>query len=361
MRRRSVDEPDYEMTTRLQLPVKIVRKIPKRNLQPFTDYFQGFEKIQAVRKVFGEETGKVLGGLKVGFISLRYMYMGVNDEDGNLGVGTYHLEHSTLRTLYLDIVHELFHVKQFMNDKEHFHKEHMKYLKNGFDPSLYYQNSLEIPAYQHTAREAERIGLSYDEIVEYLKIGEVDPEVFLKFLGKMKLKPRKNPTRTKLPVRIKRKVKVPLYPFTDFFKGFEKAEAIHGLFGNNTKQVLDQVKVEVTRFPFSAILPSEEGHLIISEHYLANGDLKPLYMDVVLCMNLLKRISGGDAPFDPEDQDYAHSPVIIESYKAAIQEARRIGVTKTEILEHIGITRRLMSPEDYERFLHKLGLRKSAK
>jgi hypothetical protein len=347
-----------KMATKPQLPVKIIRKFPPPTLQPFMDYFQGFEKVQAVRNVFREETSKVLANLRIGFISLRYMYMGINDDDGNLGVGTYHLAHAPLKTLYLDIVHELFHVKQFMEDKKYFHEEHMKYLKNGFDPSLYYQNAIEIPAYQHTVREAERIGLEYDEIVEYLKIGEVDPEVFAEFLGKMRLKPRKNATKLKLPVRIKRKAQMPLYPFTDFFKGFEETEAIRTLFGNN-KHTLDQVKVEITRFPFNVIMPSEDGHLIISEQYLKSGQVKLLYTDVILCMNLLKRISEGHSPFTSEDQEYGDNPDIIESYKTAVKEARRIGVTEAEILAHVGMARRLMSPPAYKRFLRKLGLRES--
>jgi hypothetical protein len=347
------------MTTKPQLPVKITRKFPPPTLQPFTDYFQGFEKVQAVRKVFGDETSKVLAKLKIGFISMRYMYMGINDDDGNLGVGTYHLAHAPLKTLYLDIVHELFHVKQFMEDKEYFHEQHMRYLKNGFDPSLYYQNAIEIPAYEHTVREAERIGLGYDEIVDYLKIGEVDPEVFAEFLGKMRLKPSQNATKQKLPIRIKRKAQMPLHPFTDFFKGFEETEAIHTLFGNNTNHILDQIKVEITRFPFNVIMPSEDGHLIISEQYLKGGDVKLLYTDIILCMNLLKRISEGHSPFTSDGQEYGDNPDIIESYKTAVREARRIGVTETEILAHVGMARRLMSPPAYKRFLRKLGLKES--
>jgi hypothetical protein len=150
-----------------ELPIDINRKTPLLELLPFTDYFKGFERVQAVRSVFGSETDEVLRNLKVGFISLRFMYMGIRDEDGSIGVGTYHLRHSDLRTLYLDIVHELFHIKQWQKDREYFEEEHRRFME---DWSQYYSSPIEVPAYKHTVREAERIGMPREEIVEHLKM-----------------------------------------------------------------------------------------------------------------------------------------------------------------------------------------------
>src|SRR5712691_5268139 len=102
-----------EALVQAKLPIKINRKTPAPALQPFTDYFVGFEKVGAVRKVFGDDTEAVLARLKIGFISNKRMYMGIRDADGNISVGTYHLRYSETRVLYLDIVHELFHIKQW--------------------------------------------------------------------------------------------------------------------------------------------------------------------------------------------------------------------------------------------------------
>ena len=44
--------------------VKMNRDV-KITLHRFTDYFQGFEKVDAVRETFGDETEKVLSDLKV--------------------------------------------------------------------------------------------------------------------------------------------------------------------------------------------------------------------------------------------------------------------------------------------------------
>ncbi|MEM2119204.1 MAG: hypothetical protein QW840_03655, partial [Candidatus Bathyarchaeia archaeon] len=51
-----------------------IRSSPK----PFTEYFKGFEKIEAVKRIFGNETEKVLQNLKVEFTFIKG-YMWVND------------------------------------------------------------------------------------------------------------------------------------------------------------------------------------------------------------------------------------------------------------------------------------------
>ncbi len=173
------------MSRKVELLVKVNRKTPAPALQPFTDYFEGFEKVDAVRKVFGDETEAVLARLKIGFVSNRRMYMGIRDDDGNVAVGTYHLRHSPRHVLYLDVVHELFHIKQWMEDKEWFTKEHQKFMG---DFSLYYASPIEVPAYKHAVREAERLGMSSEEITEYLKMMPVPPKVWNRFLKEMGIK-----------------------------------------------------------------------------------------------------------------------------------------------------------------------------
>ncbi|MCJ7505388.1 hypothetical protein MUP05_02795 [Candidatus Bathyarchaeota archaeon] len=127
-------------------------------LHSFTGHFKGFEKVEAVREIFGDETEKVLNNLKVEFYSARRGYMGVSDQDGHLLISAHYLRNGNERDLYLDIVHELVHVKQFLEGKELF--------ENRWE---YVDRPTEIEAYQHAVKEARRIGMSEDEIYEYLK------------------------------------------------------------------------------------------------------------------------------------------------------------------------------------------------
>lgn len=139
-----------------QLKVEIVRKARVATV-PFTDYFKGFENVEAVRQVFGEKTDKVLSELRVEFGGRRG-YMGVSDADGHLMVSADYLNCGDIVDIYLDVIHELVHVRQFMEGKELFD-----------DRYSYAERPTEIEAYHHTVEEARRIGLSDERICEYLK------------------------------------------------------------------------------------------------------------------------------------------------------------------------------------------------
>ena len=130
----------------------------KVTLHRFTDYFKGFDKIEAVREIFGEETEKVLSNLKVEFYSSRRGYMGVSDQDGHILISAHYLKNGDEKDLYLDIVHELVHVKQFLEGKELF--------ENRWE---YVDRPTEIEAYRHAVKEARRLGMTDKEIYKYLK------------------------------------------------------------------------------------------------------------------------------------------------------------------------------------------------
>jgi len=137
--------------------VEINRDV-KVTLHRFADYFKGFEKIQAVREIFGEETEKTLNNLKVEFYSSRRGYMGVSDQDGHILISAHYLRNGDERDLYLDIIHELVHVKQFLEGKELF--------ENRWE---YVDRPTEVEAYQHAVKEARRLGMTDKEIYRYLK------------------------------------------------------------------------------------------------------------------------------------------------------------------------------------------------
>lgn len=349
----------------MKLPIKVNRKAPEAALQPFTDYFKGFEKVAAVRKVFGDETDAVLARLKIGFISNRRMYMGIRDHDGNIAVGTYHLRHSTTRVLYLDIVHELFHIKQWMRDKEWFTKEHEKFMG---DFSKYYVSPIEVPAYEHTVREAERLGMTPEEITEYLKMMPAPPKTWNGFLKEMGLRPGATGSRARqgdgreaerLPVKINRSPKLVLLPFTEYFQGFEEAPPVKALFGKEAKKALEPIKVEFLESPFGSIFPSEEdGHLVVNREFLRDADLESIYLDVILCLNFL-RLAAEASPeaMDSEEMQFDESPMVLESHKAMMREAKRIGTPDAKILERLQLPRFMMSGPAFEKFVRALGLK----
>jgi hypothetical protein len=138
--------------------VQIPRDVPT-SLHPFLEHFKGFEKVEAVRETFGDQTDKVLGDLRVEFFGAKFGYMGVSDEDGHLLASADYLKNGKWRDIYLDVVHELVHVRQFMEGKELF-DENFEYV----------DRPTELEAYKHTVKEARRLGMTDVEIFEYLKV-----------------------------------------------------------------------------------------------------------------------------------------------------------------------------------------------
>ena len=148
-----------EVSSKRSFPdVQIPTQVPIMKY-PFTDYFKGFEKIPAVRAIFGSETEKVLAELRVEFFSSRFGYMGVSDEDGHLLVSAHYLRDGDPVNKYLDVVHELVHVKQFREGRPLFDEAYE-----------YYERPTELEAYRHAVKEARSLGMSDLQIFEYLKV-----------------------------------------------------------------------------------------------------------------------------------------------------------------------------------------------
>jgi len=158
------------------LKVQIVRDV-KVLTYPFTDYFKGFERVEAVREIFGEKTEEVLSNLKVEFAGMRG-YMGVSNEDGHLLVSALYLKNGDIVDIYLDIIHELVHVKQkILEGKELFD-----------DRFSYVERPTEIEAYRHAVEEARRLGLSEERIYRYLRTEWMSDEEMERLAKAMKLK-----------------------------------------------------------------------------------------------------------------------------------------------------------------------------
>ncbi|MCS4539406.1 MAG: hypothetical protein HYU03_01775, partial [Thaumarchaeota archaeon] len=79
--------------------------------------------------------------------------------------------------LYLDLIHELVHVRQHMEGRELFDKRYS-----------YVDRPTEIEAYSAAVKEAKRIGMSYEEIEDYLKVEWVTDEEFDRMLTNLHLK-----------------------------------------------------------------------------------------------------------------------------------------------------------------------------
>jgi hypothetical protein len=154
--------------------MRLLRRLPVNPLNltnqkvVFLEYFKGFDKVAAVRGIFGEQTTEVLSHLTVE-ISWLMGYMYVDDGDGHLVISRGYLGNGNRVDIYLDLIHELCHVKQFMEGKEL------------FDPRYdYVDRPTEIEAYCYAVQEARRLGLSEERIRCYLRTEWLSDEDFCK-------------------------------------------------------------------------------------------------------------------------------------------------------------------------------------
>ena len=133
---------------------------------PFTDYFKGLEKLHVVRRIFREQTEAVLLDLQVDFTWIGG-YMGVNGSNGHLIVNTRYLHNGDRVDIYLDLIHELVHVKQFSEGKDLFDRKYS-----------YVERPTEVEAYRYAVEEAKRMGLSDERICNYVKTEWMSDEAF---------------------------------------------------------------------------------------------------------------------------------------------------------------------------------------
>ena len=149
----------------------------KLEYRPFADYFRGFDQVEAVRRIFGTRTSRVLQSLEVEFFSSKWGYMGVSDEDGHLVVSAHYLRTGNRRDIYLDVVHELVHVKQFHDGRQLF--------PENFE---YSTAPTEIEAYKVCIAEGRRLGMTDREVLEYLKVPWMDDKDWRRLARNLGLK-----------------------------------------------------------------------------------------------------------------------------------------------------------------------------
>jgi hypothetical protein len=152
------------------LGVRINRAAAAGTTHSFVEVFFGFEAVGAVRRIFGAKTEAVISTLKVSTDAPRG-YLRVDGETGNIIINPNYLQKGHANHLYLDVIHELVHVRQFMEGKELYDMSYE-----------YFERPTEIEAYRVVVEEARRIGMKNKEIVEYLRVEWVTEEAFVKFV-----------------------------------------------------------------------------------------------------------------------------------------------------------------------------------
>jgi len=160
---------------------RVNRDLPEGRYR-LREVFSGLESCEVLVKCIGNpsQRRKIFNDSYV-TLTPDTSYMYINDEDGSLVVGLNYLRTADTRYLYLDIIHELVHLKQFLEGK------------NLFDESYtYVDRPTELEAYQCSVQEARRIGMDDDTLAEYLYVEWITRKEHARLLEKLGVKPNTN-------------------------------------------------------------------------------------------------------------------------------------------------------------------------
>ncbi len=138
--------------------VRVNRKV-KAGKNAILDVFPGLDRSAAFRAMFADGLREeVLRDCRIDVVP-EDMYMYIDDEAGNVVAGLGYLKEGEERILYLDVLHELTHIRQWHEGKELWDRRYN-----------YVDRPTEIEAYRVAVNEARRLRMTDREIAEYLRV-----------------------------------------------------------------------------------------------------------------------------------------------------------------------------------------------
>jgi hypothetical protein len=146
-----------------------------------SEVFAGLESSSALLKVFGSKTQmtKIMKHLKLR-VERSDSGLWLDRDTGTICIGSKHLTTAKSDFLYLDVIHVLVHVRQFLEGKELYDQ--------AFE---YVDRPTELEAYRTTVAEARRVGMEENEILRYLRMDAVDDSELGKLMERIGVKVRR--------------------------------------------------------------------------------------------------------------------------------------------------------------------------
>jgi hypothetical protein len=146
-----------------------------------SEVFTGLESSSALLKVFGSKAQmtKTMKHLKLR-VEPKDSGPWLDRDTGTICIGVKHLVSAKNDFLYLDVIHVLVHVRQFLEGKELYDQ--------AFE---YVDRPTELEAYRTTVAEARRVGMDEDEILKYLRMDAADDSELGKLMEKIGVKVRR--------------------------------------------------------------------------------------------------------------------------------------------------------------------------
>jgi hypothetical protein len=138
--------------------VRVNRKV-KAGKHAILDVFPGLDRSAAFRAIFPDGLREeVLRDCRIDIVP-EDMYMYIDDEAGNVVAGLGYLKEGEETIVYLDVLHELTHIRQWHEGKALWDRRYN-----------YVDRPTELEAYRVAVDEARRLDMTDREIAEYLRV-----------------------------------------------------------------------------------------------------------------------------------------------------------------------------------------------
>jgi hypothetical protein len=171
--------PIFQRDLRVQ-SFRVRRKVGMGEYK-LTDVFKGLESSSSLLDVFGTKAqmARTIEHLKLR-VERNDSGLWLDRDTGTICIGSKHLASAKNGFLYLDVIHVLVHVRQFLEGKELYDQ--------AFE---YVERPTELEAYRTTIAEARRVGMNEEEILRYLRMDAVDDSEFGKLMEKIGIRVRR--------------------------------------------------------------------------------------------------------------------------------------------------------------------------
>lgn len=142
----------------VMVEIRVNRKL-KPGKHAILDVFPGLDRSAAFRTIFHDGLRReVLRDCRIHIVP-EDGYMYIDDAAGNVVAGLEYVRTGDERILYLDILHELTHIRQWHEGKELWDRRY-----------AYVDRPTEVEAYEVAVAEARRLGMGDREIADYLRV-----------------------------------------------------------------------------------------------------------------------------------------------------------------------------------------------
>ncbi len=149
-------------------------------------------------------------------------------------------------------------------------------------------------------------------------------------------------------IQISRNLEIGRYGITEIIGGLENSVALNTIYGSTLKEILITTYVDVISKPSQIWVDRETKRITINKDYLFETKWEILHLDFIHEMIHIWQISEGKNVFD-RSVSYVDKPTEIEAYRYTIEDAKRIGFSRIDIVDYLKV--RWITDEEHSRLV----------